>query len=106
MGSRRSGDGRHRCARVSPVARRRPKNRGRLLTGHGERYMHHVAGGGGGQGDVADHTLWWPPSKVAGRRLAPYLAARDEPWNRGRGPGMAGLAVQTDLARELSAASA
>jgi len=84
----------------------RPVLRGRLLTGHGERYMHHVAGGGGGQGDVADHTLWWPPSKVAGRRLAPYLAARDEPWNRGRGPGMAGLAVQTDLARELSAASA
>jgi hypothetical protein len=57
--------------------------RGRLLTGHGERYMHHVAGGGGGS--VADHTLWWPPSKVAGRRLAPYLAARDEPSNRGRG---------------------
>ena len=61
---------------------------------------------GGGGGSVADHTLWWPPSKVAGRRLAPYLAARDEPSNRGRGPGMAGLAVQTDLARELSAASA
>ena len=81
-----------------------PVLRGRLLTGHGERYMHHVAGGGGGS--VADHTLWWPPSKVAGRRLAPYLAARDEPSNRGRGPGMAGLAVQTDLARELETASA
>ena len=56
----------------------KPVLRGRLLTGHGERYMHHVAGGGGGDGEVADHTLWWPPSKVAGRRLAPYLAARDE----------------------------
>jgi len=84
----------------------KPVLRGRLLTGQGERYMHHVAGGGGGGGEVADHTLWWPPSKVAGRRLAPYLTARDESSSLGRGPGMAGLAVQTDLARELAAASA
>jgi len=84
----------------------KPVLRGRLLTGHGERYMHHIAGGGGGESEVADHTLWWPPSKVAGRRLAPYLTARDETPLLGHGPGMAGLAVQTDLARELTAASA
>jgi len=80
----------------------KPVLRGRLLTGDGERYMHHVAGGGGG-GEVADHTLWWPPGKVAGRRLAPYLTARDESSALGHGPGMAGLAVQTELARELAA---
>lgn len=55
----------------------RPVLRGRLLTGHGERFMHHVAGGGGGEGTVSDHALWSPGGKVAGRRLAPYLAARE-----------------------------
>jgi sulfide:quinone oxidoreductase len=55
----------------------RPVLRGRLLTGRGERFMHHVAGGGGGDGTVADHALWSPPGKVAGRRLAPYLAERE-----------------------------
>jgi len=55
----------------------RPVLRGRLLTGRGERFLHHVAGGGGGEGTVADHALWWPPGKVAGRRLAPYLAERE-----------------------------
>jgi sulfide:quinone oxidoreductase len=84
----------------------KPVLRGRLLTGHGERYMHHVAGGGAGGGEVADHTLWWPPSKVAGRRLAPYLAERDEAARLGHEPAPAGLAIQTDLARQLEAASA
>jgi sulfide:quinone oxidoreductase len=55
----------------------RPVLRGRLLTGRGERFMYHVAGGGGGEGTVADRALWSPPGKIAGRRLAPYLAARD-----------------------------
>jgi sulfide:quinone oxidoreductase len=84
----------------------KPVLRGRLLTGHGERYMHHVAGGGGGGGEVADHTLWWPPSKIAGQRLAPYLAERDEGSRAGHEPAPAGLAVRRDLARELEAASA
>jgi len=83
----------------------RPVLRGRLLTGHGERYMHHVAGGGGGDGTVADHTLWWPPTKVSGRRLAPYLAERDEASQLGEEPGPAGVAVQVDLAREQEIAS-
>jgi sulfide:quinone oxidoreductase len=79
----------------------KPVLRGRLLTGSGERYMHHVAGGGGGDGKVADHTLWWPASKVAGRRLGPYLAGRDEATRLGHEPAPAGLAVQIDLTREL-----
>lgn len=77
----------------------RPVLRGRLLTSQGERYLHHVPGGG--DGDVADHALWWPPGKVAGRRLAPYLAARDDAAYLGRDPAAEGLAVQTDLTREL-----
>src|SRR3954468_18559275 len=76
----------------------RPVLRGRLLTGRSERFMHHVAGGGGGEGTVADHALWWPPGKVAGRRLAPYLAERDGIAAGPRsGPEGAGVAVQVDL---------
>ena len=32
--------------------------------------------GGRGANQVSDHALWWPPSKIAGKRLAPYLALR------------------------------
>jgi sulfide:quinone oxidoreductase len=83
----------------------RPVLRGRLLTGRSERFMHHVAGGGGGEGAVADHALWWPPGKVAGRRLAPYLAERDGIAPAPAAPGTAGVAIQVDLTRELAAAS-
>jgi sulfide:quinone oxidoreductase len=81
-----------------------PVLRGRLLTSRGERYLHHVPGGGAG--DVADHALFWPPGKIAGRRLAPYLAARDDAAYLGREPAAEGVSVQTDLARELEAQSA
>ena len=84
----------------------RPVLRGRLLTGRGERFIRHVAGGGGGEGEVAEHALWWPPSKIAGRRLAPYLADRDRAGGLGDEPPRAGLAVHTDLSRELQAVSA
>lgn len=51
----------------------RPVLRGMLLTSGRERYLAQGAGG-------ADSTqaLWWPPAKVAGRYLAPYLHGRDE----------------------------
>jgi sulfide:quinone oxidoreductase len=81
----------------------RPVLRGRLLTGRSERYMHHVAAGGGGDGVVADHALWWPPEKVSGRRLSPYLAERDEAAALGVAAKPAGVDVQIDLARELAA---
>jgi sulfide:quinone oxidoreductase len=84
----------------------RPVLRGRLLTGRSERFLHHVAGGGGGEGTVADHALWWPPGKVAGRRLAPYLAERDGTVAAPPAPHEPGLAVQVDLTRGLAAASA
>jgi len=83
----------------------RPVLRGRLLTGRSERFMHHVSGGGGGEGTVADHALWWPPGKVAGRRLAPYLAERDGTPAGPAAPRDPGVAVQVDLTRELAAAS-
>jgi sulfide:quinone oxidoreductase len=84
----------------------KPVLRGRLLTARGQRYMHHVTGGGGGDGETAKHALWWPAAKIAGRRLGPYLAERDEASRFGHEPPPAGVAVQVDLTRELEPTSA
>ena len=56
----------------------RPLLRGILLTGTGAWWLRSEPGGGGGEGELAGHALWWPPSKIAGRWLSPYLAERDE----------------------------
>ena len=57
----------------------RPVLRGLLLTGAAPRYMRaEVSGGRGEDWRVSDHALWWPPSKIAGKRLAPYLALRHD----------------------------
>jgi len=57
----------------------RPVLRGLLLTGSTPRYMRaEVTGGHGEDWRVSDHALWWPPSKIAGKRLAPYLALRHD----------------------------
>jgi sulfide:quinone oxidoreductase len=56
----------------------RPVLRGKLLTGADPHYMSHDASGMTGRADMAgEHILWWPPTKVAGRYLAPYLAGRE-----------------------------
>jgi len=81
----------------------RPVLRGLLLTGATPRYMRAEVGGGRGEDwRVSDHALWWPPSKIAGKRLAPYLALRhDELENE-----PAGLAVDVELAGADDAGSA
>jgi sulfide:quinone oxidoreductase len=81
----------------------RPVLRGRLLTSSGARYIRYDAGGGDGEGETAPHTLWWPPSKVNGRYLAPWLAARDEEAVADHLPQSGGLPVQTDLHRDYTA---
>jgi sulfide:quinone oxidoreductase len=55
----------------------RPLLRGVLLTGRGAWWLRRDPAGGDGDGELAGHALWWPPSKIAGRWLAPYLAERD-----------------------------
>jgi sulfide:quinone oxidoreductase len=53
----------------------RPVLRGMLLTGREPRYLE-----GSGQGGVSStRPLWWPPAKVAGRYIAPYLAEQVAP---------------------------
>jgi sulfide:quinone oxidoreductase len=54
----------------------RPVLRGLLLTGAAPRYLRtDLRGGRGETGTVAGEALWWPPGKIVGRYLAPYLAA-------------------------------
>ena len=54
--------------------------RGLLLTGGAPLYLRAELSGGTKptartlQGQVSGRALWWPPGKVAGRYLAPYLA--------------------------------
>jgi sulfide:quinone oxidoreductase len=62
---------RHGCA-VEP-ARFRPVLRGKLLTAGDDLYLKHEIAGGAGEGTAGYRPLWWPPAKIAARRLAPYL---------------------------------
>jgi sulfide:quinone oxidoreductase len=53
-----------------------PILRGMLLTGRGPRYLE---GGGNGKpvaGVASTRPLWWPPAKIAGRYLSPYLSGQ------------------------------
>jgi len=57
----------------------RPVLRGQLITGGKSRFMRtNLSGRAGDDAESSPETLWWPPSKVAGRYLAPYLHETDE----------------------------
>jgi sulfide:quinone oxidoreductase len=64
-------------APIKPTSER-PVLRGMLLTGgdpvsmRGETIRAQVE-----EGETAPRALWWPPAKIAGRYLAPYLAEKD-----------------------------
>jgi sulfide:quinone oxidoreductase len=52
----------------------KPVLRGLLLTGLTPRYLRAEAGTG--ESTVDTEPLWWPPAKIVGRHLAPFLASR------------------------------
>lgn len=52
-----------------------PVLRGLLLTGGRPRYLRHDTAEGRASDWATETPLWWPPSKIVGRRLAPFLAA-------------------------------
>jgi sulfide:quinone oxidoreductase len=57
----------------------RPVLRGQLLTGEKPRFMRHeLTGGRGEDSEISEETLWWPPSKIAGVHLAPFLGELPE----------------------------
>ncbi len=51
-----------------------PVLRGRLLTDHDPINMLHTDPGGSAPGEAGADALWWPPHKVSGRHLAPWMA--------------------------------
>jgi sulfide:quinone oxidoreductase len=54
----------------------RPVLRGLLLTGRQPRYLRHeLTGGAGDLSAASPEPLWWPPAKIVGRYLAPFLGA-------------------------------
>jgi sulfide:quinone oxidoreductase len=79
----------------------KPVLRGVLLTGRGQAWMR--GPDDTGEGAVERHALFWPPTKIAGRYLSPYLAARDEAEALGETPSPSGRPVDLDLERDSPA---
>jgi sulfide:quinone oxidoreductase len=76
-----------------------PVLRGVLLTGRGRQWMRRAVDAAD-EGDTARHALWWPPTKVAGRYLSPYLGAIGDAEVLGSPARPAGQPVELDLDRE------
>jgi sulfide:quinone oxidoreductase len=81
----------------------RPVLRGMMLVGRGKEWMRHEIADAAGEGEAVRRALWWPPTKIAGRYLSPYLAARHGTDAVGEGPQPDGQPVELDLERDLPA---
>lgn len=86
----------------------RPVLRGLLLTGAQPRYLRHELTGGAGEAATASpQPLWWPPAKIVGRHLAPFLSAFAGAESSAEAPAQPGaLAVEVKLDTELDSLSA
>ena len=65
-----------RCGVPLDPAPFRPVLRGMLLTGEEPQFLEAAVGASPSGPAGGRSPLWWPPAKVAGRHLAPFLAAR------------------------------
>jgi sulfide:quinone oxidoreductase len=87
----------------------RPVLRGLLLTGREPRYLRHdIAGGAGDASSASPDPLWWPPAKIVGRYLAPFLAAVagvESPAETTSAPGAVPIEVELDPASVRSLAA-
>ena len=43
------------------------------MTGGRDRFLRYGVAGGQGAAQISEQPLWWPPTKIAGRYLSPYL---------------------------------
>ncbi|HEX6023463.1 MAG TPA: hypothetical protein VFZ00_15825, partial [Solirubrobacter sp.] len=75
----------------------RPVLRGVLLTGRGKAWLRKEIDSA--EGEAERRALFWPPTKIAGRYLSPYLSDVAE----GERPD--GHPVELDLEREMPAAA-
>jgi sulfide:quinone oxidoreductase len=82
----------------------RPVLRGVVLTGRGRRWVRRDTGEDA-EGQAARHALFWPPTKVAGRYLSPFLYALDQVEAVGDAAAPTGAPVELDLEREVAAAA-
>jgi len=80
----------------------RPVLRGLLLTGRQPRYLRHeLTGGAGDASSASPEPLWWPPAKIVGRYLAPFLGAFagvESPPEAPVAPGAVPVEVELDAA--------
>ena len=70
-----------------PVEPFRPVLRGKLITGDESLHLRADVAGGGRADEASLDCLWWPPHKISGRYLAPFLyhdEAHAEPEPPGR----------------------
>jgi sulfide:quinone oxidoreductase len=75
-----------------------PVLRGLLLTGAEPRYLRgELVADAGMAFDVATEPLWWPPAKIVGRYLAPFLAQLTQTPEASEAPANAGVAVEVEL---------
>jgi CBS domain-containing protein len=87
----------------------RPVLRGLLLTGRQPRYLRHqITGGAGDPSAASSEPLWWPPAKIVGHYLAPFLGAVAgvvSPPEAPAPPGAVAVEVELDAVRmhELAA---
>ena len=75
-----------------------PVLRGKLITGAESLHLRADVAGGGGEGEASLDCLWWPPQKISGRYLTPWLyhgEVQEEPEAPGRT-----LDVEVALPRE------
>jgi len=75
----------------------RPVLRGLLLTGAVPRFLRAEISGGRGEAEAETTALWWPPSKIVGHWLAPYLASRAGESNMAPPVGPGALLVEAAL---------
>ena len=87
----------HYGAAVDP-APFRPVLRGMLFTGGEPLYMRSGVPGADPEVPGAWYPLWWPPTKIAGRHLAPYLFARNDDDVGYGGPPVGFIDVDIPLA--------
>lgn len=57
-----------------PIHAFQPVLRAALLTGHAPEFLRSSLGKTRDEAASVGHSLWWPPAKLAGDRLGPYLA--------------------------------
>lgn len=85
------------CVEPQPF---RPVLRGLLLTGRAPRYLRaEVVRGRVTRASAGEEPTWWPPAKIAGRRLGPFLALHGAP---GGAPPDA-VALELEAPADLSA---